>query len=84
MVMCYPNPFRSTATIKILRSKWNNLDKKVTIYDSGMKEVRVLPWMKNQPVLTFQKGNLSCGVFYLLVESSDNTVIGGCKIVVMD
>jgi len=84
MVMCYPNPFRSTATIKILGPKWNNLDKKVTVYDSGMKDVCVMPWMKNQPVLTFQKGNLSCGVYYLLVESSDNKVIGGCKIVVMD
>jgi hypothetical protein len=54
------------------------------IYDSGMKDVRVLHWMRNQLVITFQKGNLSCGVYYLLVESIDNTVIGGCKIVVMD
>lgn len=84
MVICYPNPFRSTATIKILGTKWNNLDKKVTVYDYGMKEICILLWMKNQQVLTFQKGNLSCGVYYLLVESSDNTVIGGCKIVVMD
>jgi len=84
VVICYPNPFRSTTTVSIPESEWNHLDKKVTVYNSSMKDIRVLSWMKNQPVLTFQKGNLSCGVYYLLVETSDHTVIGGCKLVVSD
>jgi hypothetical protein len=82
VVVCYPNPIRSASSIKITEPKWNNLDKKITVYDSGMKNVLGLSWRKNQSLLTFPKGNLSCGVYYLLVETSGHTVIGGCKIVV--
>jgi hypothetical protein len=84
MVICYPNPVRSSATVKILGLKWNNINKKVIVFNSGMKEVRNIDWMKNQKDLTFHRENLDCGVYYLMVESPDKVVIGTSKIVISD
>jgi hypothetical protein len=49
-----------------------------------MKEVRNLNWMKNQKELTLQRENLTCGVYYLMMQSPDNLVIGTSKFVIID
>jgi hypothetical protein len=84
MVICYPDPVRSTATVKILGLKWNNVDKKIVIFNSLVKEVLTIDWMKTQKDLYFQRKDLACGVYYLLVKSNENEVIGTCKIVITD
>jgi hypothetical protein len=83
IVKCYPNPFISETTISIAGSKWNKIEKKVIIFNSGSKSLKELTWVKNQPLLNLEKGNLSSGVYYLFVRTADNTVIGGCKMVVL-
>jgi hypothetical protein len=84
VVIFYPNPVRSVATIKIIGTKWDKMDKIVTVFNSVMKEVIHLTWMKNQPVLAFRKGDLACGIYCLVVETTDKKVVGSCKIVVLD
>jgi hypothetical protein len=49
-----------------------------------MKEVLTIDWMKSQKELSFQRKDLACGVYYLMVKSTDNAVIGTCKIVIPD
>jgi hypothetical protein len=83
-ISCCPNPCRSTSIIKINGSKWNEVDKIITVFNSEMKDVLTASWTKDQPSLVFQRGHLSNGVYYIHVESSNHLFIGFCKIIITD
>jgi hypothetical protein len=82
MLIFYPNPVRTYTTVKIIGSEWKNCDKRARVFNTTMKEIRVLSWMKNQPELTIQKDDLSSGVYYICIESKDHKYIGSSKVIV--
>ncbi len=73
-VLIYPNPFSTSATIKI-NSQFMMHDAQLKIYDLTGRMLKQYSIFNNQ--FSIEKGNLSAGMYYYEIENNEKTVYKG-------
>ena len=70
-LMVYPNPFSQNTTIRLLNKKDELLD--LSLFDSTGKKVKGLNYYTKDNTITIERGNLTKGIYLLVVKTRNYT-----------